>query len=400
MRKGFTIIELLVVVAIIGLLLAILLPAIGKARETAQGTQSLSNLRSIGQACGIYASEFQDRQWTAISEDVGDATRYPDAYASSSSYTSKRRGAQLVLGMNSLKEPTGFLVPFKETDSTVGNPSPNNWPAYFPCSFDDKNANFGSWRLVNARSFNKYVSGKFYDSTFYAPKDRITLGQLDAVRSVVSEARGSNQNAEIPEGDYFGKLEQTVLSSYCWSPAAMWSPDVLPSKGTKRFVDPQTLPNGLKAPSVSQVRFNELKTRCLEHSWLQNNPTSGTMNGSKKISGQSAGVANPDALRKMLGKDEIPQPWFFNQAINSSPNCLFFDGHVGQLGVQDAIDSNSRIALKSASKTVGTFAQGAIGKLSNGYFYGQYDPMVGDDKPSFHVLTIDGGLGRDTIGEK
>ena len=71
MRKGFTIIELLVVVSIIGLLVAILLPAIGKARDSALLTQSQSNLRAIGQAAGIYGADFQDRQWTAVSDDIG-----------------------------------------------------------------------------------------------------------------------------------------------------------------------------------------------------------------------------------------------------------------------------------------------------------------------------------------
>lgn len=73
MRKGFTIIELLVVVSIIGLLVAILLPAIGKARESALLTQSQSNLRSIGTASGVYGADFQDRQWTAVSDDLGQA---------------------------------------------------------------------------------------------------------------------------------------------------------------------------------------------------------------------------------------------------------------------------------------------------------------------------------------
>jgi prepilin-type N-terminal cleavage/methylation domain-containing protein/prepilin-type processing-associated H-X9-DG protein len=57
--RGFTLVELLVVIGIIALLISILLPSLNRAREQARRTQCLSNLRSVGQMVNMYANTFK-----------------------------------------------------------------------------------------------------------------------------------------------------------------------------------------------------------------------------------------------------------------------------------------------------------------------------------------------------
>ncbi len=58
---AFTLLELLVTIAVIGILAALLLPALGRAKASAQGTQCASNLRQLILAWHMYADESNDQ---------------------------------------------------------------------------------------------------------------------------------------------------------------------------------------------------------------------------------------------------------------------------------------------------------------------------------------------------
>ncbi len=73
-KFGFTLVEMLVVVAILTVLLAVLLPTYFESREKARSNQCLSNLRQLGQALTMYVRDYDDAYPTIIPYIEDDKT--------------------------------------------------------------------------------------------------------------------------------------------------------------------------------------------------------------------------------------------------------------------------------------------------------------------------------------
>jgi prepilin-type N-terminal cleavage/methylation domain-containing protein/prepilin-type processing-associated H-X9-DG protein len=76
--RAFTLIELLIVVAIIAILAAILFPVFAQAREKARQTTCVSNLRQLGLGVAMYAQDYESYPAHSSPSSQVPRTRWPD----------------------------------------------------------------------------------------------------------------------------------------------------------------------------------------------------------------------------------------------------------------------------------------------------------------------------------
>jgi prepilin-type N-terminal cleavage/methylation domain-containing protein/prepilin-type processing-associated H-X9-DG protein len=238
--RGFSLVELLVVIALIGLLVALLVPAVQASRESARRSQCQNNLRQLGvglqtyhDALGTFPTGALDRKtganpkgrqlsWNVLLLPFIEEQPLFELFDCGSAFSAAANRTAAGTVVHVFLCPSTATLASDRLGPTTGDVNKNgSWNPGDDLAFTDYGGNFGFAGLGKP-----YMNGVLlYDRAI--PISQITDGTAHTI--IVSEdtGRGATFDGQWANGenifDQNGSINDHSAPSYLWQNNEMWS---------------------------------------------------------------------------------------------------------------------------------------------------------------------------------